>query len=485
MDGEERVILHDTRTGGRIVLDARTWGLLACADGTRDVEGILTAAAREGAHARIPALRAFLEQLHAAGLIDEGAASTAGVAATTASAAQATPPAPSSADADPPASSPTSPERLLDVLPDFTLHCDGRGSCCRIYPTILFAPAETARARAALPLVLDAGDQPARAFLPEQGTGPCAASAVALDNGRCVYLQEDTRCGIHTAAGATAKPFGCRLYPAALVDDGQRVRVSVLVECSCVLASVDQHDGAPILPGAPRTRADLDPALHITELPRALPITTDASAPRDDVIAWSRALLAAPPPADVPASLWALAAALERSGPCPDAAVRALSDAPPLTPSHLAPWIEALAARVHRRASEDAAFRSPHDLAQRTFVWLAATTRALLLPDLVHLILTAEAPPARRAERFHLRAALHGHQFLGPAPLAHRLRDAATRLIVARAMTLGLATVAGDPDAEPQDDPASEHPLALLEAVLRGHGLAAYASDVDTCHRED
>src|SRR5437773_9342804 len=74
VDEEERIVLHDTRTGRLLQIGPREWGLLAAADGTRDLEGIVLAAAREGAHARAPALLAFLEQLHAAGLLEEDAA---------------------------------------------------------------------------------------------------------------------------------------------------------------------------------------------------------------------------------------------------------------------------------------------------------------------------------------------------------------------------------------------------------------------------
>lgn len=74
--GEPRVVLHDTRKGGLIALGPREWTLFSCADGTRDLDGIVAAAARAGAHARAPALGAFLEQLHGAGLLADG---TAGV----------------------------------------------------------------------------------------------------------------------------------------------------------------------------------------------------------------------------------------------------------------------------------------------------------------------------------------------------------------------------------------------------------------------
>ena len=58
-------------------------------------------------------------------------------------------------------------------------------------------------------------------------------------------------------------------------------------------------------------------------------------------------------------------------------------------------------------------------------------------------------------------------------PLSLALHERAVRLIVARSMRILFATL--PPEAL---DPACAHPLALLEAMLRGHGLDAYAHDV-------
>src|SRR5277367_2794044 len=184
VDGDERVVLHDLGSGGLVQIGPREWGLLAAADGTRDLEGILLAAAREGAHARVPALEAFLQQLHAAGMLDEGID-----------------PAPVAAGADDGAAA-----RPLDPLPGFTLSCDGSGSCCRIYASILFGPVEAARARALLPQVLGGGERHERVFMPERGSGPTGGAVVALRDGRCAYLADSGRCAIHEAGGAAAKP---------------------------------------------------------------------------------------------------------------------------------------------------------------------------------------------------------------------------------------------------------------------------------------
>ena len=56
------------------------------------------------------------------------------------------------------------------------------------------------------------------------------------------------------------------------------------------------------------------------------------------------------------------------------------------------------------------------------------------------------------------------------SPLATALRDRGVRLLVARAMPLAVGT--------DEVDPAYVHPLALVEAMLRGHGLDGYVEDV-------
>ena len=76
------------------------------------------------------------------------------------------------------------------------------------------------------------------------------------------------------------------------------------------------------------------------------------------------------------------------------------------------------------------------------------------------------APPGTKS------AALHGYKLFGYVPLTLALRDRAVRLIVARALPDVFARVGAT-------DPACAHPLALVEAILRGHGLDAYVHDLD------
>ncbi|WP_441286954.1 YkgJ family cysteine cluster protein [Sorangium sp. KYC3313] len=459
---EERVILHDVRTGQLLQLGPREWVLLSAADGTRDVEGIVIAAAREGAHARVPAAQAFFAELQAAGLL--GADDAGEDAGPWSAAAPAAPAAstPDSGERDP-------RERPLEVLPDFSLHCDGRGSCCRIYASILFDPEEAARARALRPDVLSGGARHERVFTPERGTWPCAASVVAMRDGRCAYLEGEGRCSLHAKGGPEAKPLGCRTFPTSFVDDGESVRVSVAVECACVLASVGRPGGAPLLDPRLVTRGDLDERIDIARLPGRAQVAPGATASRAEFVAWSRRLAAAAPPPDVAAGLFSLAAALEAEG-LTDAAIARFERPEPLDPAALAPWLAALHGRAARRAREDAAWRSERDLARRAMQWIADATRALGEPDLLGALLLAPVRAPDR-ERFYLRAALHGHRLLGALPLSHALRDRAVRLVVARALPVVVAGAG-------EDDPACAEPIALVEAALRGHGLDAYAAEV-------
>jgi lysine-N-methylase len=461
VDGDERVVLHDLSTGRLVQIGLREWGLLASADGTRDVDGIVLAAAREGAHARAPAVEAFLIQLHAAGMIDDG---------TAAPPAPPAPPADEGEGEDPVLAA----ARPLFSLPGYSLHCDGSGSCCRFYATVVFGPVEAARARALCPEVLGGGARHERVFMPERGSGPTGGAAVAYRDGRCAYLGPDDRCAIHAAGGPLAKPLGCRTFPASFLDDGETVRVSVSVECACVLASVDRPGGAPLVSEGARVRADLDETLVVDRLADHLLITPARVASRAAFLAWSRAVTRLFPDRDVPAALLALAGAVEAAGLDEDAAGRALASPPPVDPAAIAPFAAALAARAARRAAEDTSYRSERDLVLRGARWVAEAARALADPDLAAALLAAP-PAAPRAERFYVAALLHGHRLAGARPLATALRDRAARVLVARALGLVLAAV-----PEPERDPAAAYPLALLEALLRGHGLDAYVDDLES-----
>ncbi|MEP7123996.1 MAG: YkgJ family cysteine cluster protein [Byssovorax sp.] len=455
--GEVVIVLHDQRTGRLVQLGPREWGLLAASDGTRDLEGIVLAARREGAHARVPALQAFLEQLHGADLLADGAPDD--TAAEASEPDRSPEPEPESLPAD----------RPLDVLPDFSLHCDGSGSCCRIYASVIFGPVEAARARALFPQIQGGGDRHEKVFLPDHGSAPTGGSAVTLVDGRCAYLGETGHCAIHARAGGPAKPIGCNLFPASFLDDGERVAVSASVECACILASVGRPGGAPLIAPEARFRGDLDPSVFVASLPSHLAITYAVRANRADVRAWSRRIEALSPPSDVARTLWSLAAAIDEHGL--DAAPLPAFEAPlAIAPSEIHPWFEALARRAARRAREDAVWRSERDLARLATSWIAEAAEGLVSSDVASI--PASTPAVATSEAFYLRAALHGYKLFGDLPLTTALRDRAVRLLVARALPDVFARAGAT-------DPACAYPLALVEAMLRGHGLDGYAHDLD------
>jgi lysine-N-methylase len=470
VDGRCRVLLHDVETGDVIEIGPREWVLLAAADGTRDLDGILMAASRDGVRADRDALAALLEGLREAGMLAEGpllkktvrseGAAAGGASASDGASARGEDGAPIARDARP-----------IERLEGYSFHCDGHGSCCQLYATVVFSPLEAARARSLRPDVLDGGERHEHAFMPERGAGPCAGSAVALVNGRCAYL-EGSLCSLHRAGGAASKPLGCNLFPLALVDDGARVRASVSVECACVLASVGKPGGQPILAEERRVRGDLDPAIVVDELPAAVAISEGREASAAEYLRWSDAALAAwPEGADAAQIAWALAGALGERGFDPAAARAAALAPPPVDLDLAARFVRALAAKAARRAKSQNAWRSPRDLCRRGVS--IVTAAATLLDDaevLAAVALGAGAVPADEA--FYLRAALFGHQMVG-YPIATALRDKAVAIWIARAFPL-----AADALYPGESEPAFAHPLALVEALLRGHGLRRYTEEV-------
>jgi lysine-N-methylase len=441
---EDIWVLYDEQSGLAYQIGAREWGLLAQADGTRDLEGIVAAAARSGTHAAVSVLQTFLLSLHQAQLLADGVGLLAD-------------------PVDPP------PPRPLEPLPDFQLACDGQGSCCRLYATVMFRPLEEVVARSLLPQVFDAGERPEQAFGPLMGSAPCGASSVGFVHGRCAYLGSEGRCGLHAAGGPQGKPLGCRMFPALFVDDGHVVRISPAVECACVLASLGQTHGAEPLVSPEVTTSDkLDPGIHISRLPDMILITKKRYAARDELIAWSNVVMNVSPSLDIPGVFLALAEQVQQWGLDASAAIQALTNPRRITPETLLPGLVALAERTQKRLHIDGSWRSDQDLALSSLraIAKAATLLTSDLAQLEHYAAPTTDPQTQASEAFYLRAGAFGHQFvLHDAPLSLALHDRAVRLVFARAF--------GDvfsPD-ERDRDPVFRHPLALLEATLRGHGL--------------
>jgi lysine-N-methylase len=434
----DSVVVIDQVSGETWQLGMREWVILSLADGTRDLDGLLLGAAREGAVASRAAVEEFFARLAAAGLLEEGPAHTDD--------------APQDVTVD----------RPLDPLPGYRFACDGAGVCCHQYATIVFSRLEADRARVLLPLIERGGDRLERVFTPRFGSTPGAGWAVKHVGGACAYLADDGRCGIHAAGGSHAKPFGCSLFPARFVDDGEAVRVTPLVECSCVVRSAtgELTNGDPLVPGGATTRAALPPEVHVTVLGDEVALTAAVTVPTARFVAWSRAARDAAP-ADVAAWLWWVADRTEADGalPPPDAE-------PELDPASLTPWLTSFARLLDDAAARARSWRAEGEVVRDGIEILRETT-AVLAADPTLVEATLEAGPARpEAEAFYLRAVAHGHTWIADGPFAEHLRDLALRVLVGRAIARFL-------DAGAFASAAFADPLATVEALCRGYGLHA------------
>jgi lysine-N-methylase len=447
VDGEPKVILHEWRTGTILEIDVPSFRALAEADGTRDLDSLCLALAKEGIYHGESDLVQLLTELHAAEVLVDGL---------------------SVPRAPPPVASPeTPPERPLEVLADFELACDGSGSCCRFYGSVAFSRLDALKARLVaerlrLPILADEVFTPIAGA--QMGDG---MRAVAQVDGRCAFLESDARCGLHREAGPEAKPLACRFYPASLVDDGVAVRVSLAPECACVFASIGER-GDPLVPRGARTYAEIDPEARTIHLPDPVPLDIARTASRAELRAWSAHLCAhlERHPIDAPALAWKLAELVASEGLAIEVLDRALADREPPEATEIAPWLRALSEHAIVAAQTHESWRSASDLSRRTARWIADALVDVKVEDLLAFDLRDEA-----AERFYLRALAHAHRLaLEGRPLAHGLRDRAVRLLAARAMSMRHAL---------PEDPAARYPLALLEAAIRNLGMAGYADPED------
>ncbi len=415
--GAVRVVLH--AQGREIVLGEREWTVLRHADGTRDVEGITLAASMAGAHARLEHVRAFFEELAALGMLARGDGD----------------------GEDEPAA--LARDVPVEPLPGYHFRCDGAGACCSQYDTIVFTPVEAVRARAARPELEDAALEPERAFTPHRGLHR-SLLAVARRDGSCIYYEPDRRsCSIHEV-----KPAGCRMAPIRYVDVGRALRVAPRPECACVFDSDRAGDGEPLTrarSGAELPREVFVPALAPARMARELlepaALVSFFDAARARVEARDE---------DLAALAWSLADHVADEGAHAD------PDGPISAPTS--------AVRAHLRAAAASADR----LARMHTPWRAEGDVVRLGVEHARRALTrlAEGPlPSAREpqdERLYLRATF----FLtlgAERGVEAELRERAVAIWIARAF----------------DDEAralAPHPLALVETLARGHGLALSAS---------
>ncbi len=431
VDGEAKVILQDFRRGLVMEIEPASWHALTYCDGTRDIDALCLALARRDLYVGAADLVQLLVELNAAGVLADGLALP---------------------EPPPPVIRESTPlDRPLAVLPDFSLVCDGRGSCCRVYGSVTFTPLEEMRARL-LVEKLDVPLHPDDLFMPIRGAQSANDDmrAVAQIDGRCAFLCADGRCGLHRAGGPLAKPFPCRFYPATLVDDGQHVRVSLGPECACIFASIGRSDGEPLIPKDARTLGDLGPAASVMQVPDPVPLSAHKSASRAELSSWSLRLceLLRDREPDAVCFAWALADAVAEHGLDLQALERACEST---REPELEPWLSALAEHASGAAATQDAWRSAVDLSRRVARAMADALQAGV----------AHGAHDARGERFYLRALAFGHRLsLEGRTIEHGLRDRATRIAAARCMA-----VASDWQA----------PLALLEAAIRNLGLSYYA----------
>ncbi|MEZ4294389.1 MAG: YkgJ family cysteine cluster protein [Polyangiaceae bacterium] len=453
IDGEEVVVVHDMRTGDLVRMPPRAWALVQAADGTRDLGGLMLAASQSGELRRTSEIVSVLTDLQAAGMLTDGI--------------------------DPfarePGEAAIGPETPLDVLP-FRLTCDGSGACCATYSTVRFTEAEAERARVLVP---EAQGGRGRVFLPLAGSGAQASVAATAIDGACAFLAGDGACEIHKGHGLAAKPSGCAIYPATFVFDGERVRVSLGVECGCVARSVGREEGVPLVAEGAVTRADLPEGAQIVAIPEVVEIATGLTAPREEVVRWSRAAMRLPVGGDAVAILWALAAAVEK-GDLSEAGVNAaLSVERPPSAEALAPWVEAVAARTAEKRDSADRWRSARDRVRVGSQRLAEAAAHLREPGALDRLLAANSSEAAKhgvdagLERFYVTASLHGHALIGDVPLAHALRDRAVRILLARALGERAAGAGGAETERVSRD--REEALPLVEAMMRAQGVKEYA----------
>lgn len=445
IEGRDVVVIHHAETGDLLRMGPRELSLIEAADGTRDLDALALAAASKGVYQRASEIRDVLEKLHDLGLLADGLPMRM------------------------PAADLAWAGRPVAPLRGYRFSCDQNGACCATYSSVIFSSLEAARARALLPGVLGGGDHPERLFSPERGASAGSSFAVAQIDGRCAFLAEGGRCALHNEAGEASKPRGCRVYPATFVDDGEALRVSVGVECPCVVRSHARDEGDPLVPESARFGRDLPPGTRVSSLGAEVAITRSLAAPRAAFVAWSKALSARLDgfEGDAPSALWSVASALDDHGLDEGALDRAIAEAKPLDVAELSPWITALADRSRRRLRAAEAWRSERDRSRRASLWIGeAATSLLATVSLGALLREPALDPS--AERFYVRAIVFGHQIADELPVADGLRDRAVRLVIARAL----------PRFLPDDDPSRAIPITLVEAMMRGHGLRAYAMNV-------
>ncbi|HET6583889.1 MAG TPA: hypothetical protein VFG69_10580 [Nannocystaceae bacterium] len=432
-DGQLLVALHDPSGRTIHVVGAREWMVLACADGTRDLEGIAAAAARLGVEASEATIAAFFATLGELGWLVDGPPTD--LLAGRASSLHRTP-----------------SDRPVVAMPGVRVRCEGEGGCCRAYASIVFMPEDVHAAAFAVPAI-EIGES-ATTFLPVHGSAPTVVRAVGLVDGACAYLDADGRCSIHARVGFASKPLGCRWYPARVRDDGTELRVAPAIECLCVARP--HPDGDALVPEGVRSAGDLPVGLSVETVPERVVIAGERRIDRAQACAFADEIASAAAPVDAIARLWTLASALERGEVDP-------GEREPMPAAVLADACARWARAASERRAAESVWRSAADPVCVRLQTLAQAAALLSSPTAAAAVL-ATTPDDAELEAYVVRAGTWGRLWLGEVPLVDVLRDHAVALALARAIA---AIVPADADGTLRGAPLAAV-LALRRTCLGG-----------------
>lgn len=412
IDGAPRVVVHNAVTGALLTLDERALTLALLCDGTRDLDGVCLAAARDGLYRRASEIAGLIEALDSEGLLADGVA-----------------PFVSPGDAHVGVGHP-GPDVPVVAAFGAGFRCSGAGHCCAQYGSYAATATEHAHAAELVPALAGA--------TPLAGDRSRGRLALPIVDGACAALTGDRRCGVERAGGEGAKPRACRDYPRALRFDGRRVVVGLGFACDCAIESLDAEDAEP-LTRATRV-AELDPRTPIHALAPA-PLAPGRAPDLAACLAFAFATLATPGGAARAAAL-----ALEL-GLAEDAFVARAA---------------ALSQELERAVTNADAWRSAKDRTRRVRRATSTAFKTVFARGVAPRSPAWSFDPFPALEERVVRHQLSSLQLLEAAEgrsLAEALADLALTLLVARELSLSGPSELG-------------HPVAVVTAALAGLGAS-------------
>ncbi|HKA88814.1 MAG TPA: hypothetical protein VKE22_14195 [Haliangiales bacterium] len=147
------------------------------------------------------------------------------------------------------------------ILEEARFECQGSGECCQNY---VFGPLEDEDIERLGKLDIAGafphlGPGPYVETIEKEGAPPFRSLATVDD--RCVFLQDDHRCGLHARFGADAKPRLCRQYPTEAFATISGIKVYDKGTCATFARSA--RAGLPIIDDLPRIRGLLPKNYHL------------------------------------------------------------------------------------------------------------------------------------------------------------------------------------------------------------------------------